>query len=86
MSELFQANVPNGLQHATLYGIYRHYKNINEAVPVHIIYEPRHDKTYKMSVLPAKTKISLGPWSDSSLGAQPVCWFYHVATHISNHY
>ena len=35
--------------------------------------EPRHDKTSKMSVRPAKTQISLGirqVWSDSSLCAQ----------------
>ena len=31
--------------------------------------EPRHDKTNKMSVPPAKTQISLG-WSESSLGTQ----------------
>ena len=36
-------------------------------------YEPRHDKTNKMSVLPAMTKISLRTrpvWSESSLCAQ----------------
>ena len=36
-------------------------------------FEPRHDKTNKMSVLPAKTRISLGirpVWSESSLCAQ----------------
>ena len=36
-------------------------------------YEPRHDKTNKMSVRPAKTQISLGirpVWSESSLCAQ----------------
>ena len=35
-------------------------------------YEPRHDKTYKVSVRPAKTQISLGirpVWSESSLSA-----------------
>ena len=35
--------------------------------------EPRHDKTYKMSVRPAKTQISLcirPVWSESSLCAQ----------------
>ena len=35
-------------------------------------YEPRHDKTNKMSVRPAKTQISLGirpVWSESSLSA-----------------
>ena len=35
--------------------------------------EPRHDKTNKMSVRPAKTQISLGihlVWSESSLSAQ----------------
>ena len=37
------------------------------------LYEPRHDKTNKMSVRPAKTQISLGirpVWSVSSLCAQ----------------
>ena len=37
-----------------------------------VIYEPRHDKTNKMSVHPAKTQISLGicpVWSESSLSA-----------------
>ena len=36
------------------------------------IYEPRHDKTNKMAVRPAKTQISLGirpDWSESSLSA-----------------
>ena len=36
------------------------------------IHEPRHDKTNKMSVRPAKTQISLGirpVWSESSLSA-----------------
>ena len=35
-----------------------------------LIYEPRHDKTNKMAVRPAKTQISLGirpVWSESSL-------------------
>ena len=56
-------------------------------------YEPRHDKTNKVTVRPAKTQISLGikrtadtlirlggcpGWSESSLGAQ----FCHVAAHI----
>ena len=38
-----------------------------------IIFEPRHDKTTKVSVRPAKTQISLGirpVWSESSLCAQ----------------
>ena len=37
------------------------------------LFEPRHDKTNKMSVRPAKTQISLGirpVWSESSLCAQ----------------
>ena len=36
------------------------------------VYEPRHDKTNRMSVRPAKTQISLGicpVWSESSLSA-----------------
>ena len=60
--------------------------------------EPRHDKTNKMSVRPAKTQISLGirpvwsesslsawrklDWSESSLGAQSLCWICHVAALI----
>ena len=42
-------------------------------VPSWTIYEPRHDKTNKMSVRPAKTQISVGirpVWSESSLHAQ----------------
>ena len=38
----------------------------------HSTYEPRHDKTNKMSVRPVKTQISLGirpVWSESSLSA-----------------
>ena len=38
-----------------------------------MLYEPRHGKTNKMSVRPAKTQISLGirtVWSESSLSAQ----------------
>ena len=38
-----------------------------------MLYEPRHDKTNKMSVRPAKTQISLGirpVWSESLLCAQ----------------
>ena len=31
------------------------------------LYEPRHDRTNKMSVRPAKTQISLGIQSDQSL-------------------
>ena len=37
-----------------------------------LLYEPRHDRTNKMSVRPAKTQISLGirlVWSESSLSA-----------------
>ena len=47
-------------------------------------YEPRHNKTNKMSVRPAKTQISLGirpVWSESSLCAQWVAkdpWFLHA--------
>ena len=53
-------------------------------------YEPRHDKTNKMGVRPAKTQISLKTlirlggcpgWSESSLGAKPFFWFCHVAAH-----
>ena len=50
--------------------------------------EPRHNKTNKVSVRPAKTQISLGigpgwsGWSESSLGAHSLCWFCHVAAHL----
>ena len=40
---------------------------------IQLYYEPRHDKTNKMSVRPAKTQISLGirpVWSEPSLCAQ----------------
>ena len=43
--------------------------------PTYFIFEPRHDKTNKMSVHLAKTQISLGispVWSESSLCAQRV--------------
>ena len=39
---------------------------------IYTLYEPRHDKTNKMDVRPAKTQISLGirpVWSESSLSA-----------------
>ena len=45
-------------------------------------YEPRHDKTNKVSVRPAKTQISLGirpVWSESSLCAQWVAFFMRTA-------
>ena len=53
-------------------------------------FEPRHDKTNKMSVRPAKTQISLGirpVWSESSLCAQWVAKnpsFLHVDSEDSN--
>ena len=55
------------------------------------IYEPRHDKTNKMSVHPvffmrtSKTLIRLGGcpgWSESSLDVHSLWWFYHVVAHI----
>ena len=42
-------------------------------------------KTNKMAVSPAKTQISLGihpVWSESSLGADSICWFCHVVAHF----
>ena len=59
-------------------------------------YEPQHDKTNKVTVRPVKPQISLGMRtaktlirlggcpgiSESSLGAQSLCWFCHVAGHI----
>ena len=55
----------------------RKLKNLGQLcpVPARSAYEPRHDKTNKMSVRPAKTQISLGIrpiWSESSLCAQYV--------------
>ena len=44
-------------------------ENTNQGQPSHDLHEPRHDKTNKMSVRPAKTQISLGG-SESSLCAQ----------------
>ena len=52
--------------------------------------EPRYDKTNKMSVRPAKTKISLGGcpgWSESSLCAQWVAkdpMFFHADSEDSD--
>ena len=46
------------------------------------IFEPRHEKTNKVSVRPAKTQISLGirpVWSESSLSAWRNLW--SLATH-----
>ena len=51
-----------------LYGIYQTVLDLNA-------YEPRHDKTNKINVHPAKTQINLGirpVWSESSLCAQRV--------------
>ena len=47
----------------------------------HLKFEPPHDKTNKVAVRPAKTQISPG-WSESSLGAQSLCWFCHEAAHL----
>ena len=50
-------------------------------------YEPRHDKTNKMSVHPAKTQISLGicpVWSASLQAHMPLKWFCHVAAKLCN--
>ena len=50
----------------------RHYQNAKYNHICNIIIEPRHDKTNKMSVRPAKTQISLGicpVWSEFSLSA-----------------
>ena len=49
------------------------------------ISEPRHDKTNKMSVRPAKTQIRLGGcpgWSEYLLGTQSLCWFCHVTAQV----
>ena len=54
------------------------------------VHEPRHDKTNKMSVRPAKTQISLGirpVCSESSLCAQSVAkdpWFLHADSEDSD--
>ena len=54
-----------------------------------VSYEPRHDKTNKVSVRPAKTLIRLGirlrgcpGLSESSLGEQSFCWFCHEAAQL----
>ena len=55
-----------------------------------VSFEPRHDKTNKMSVRPAKTQISLGirpVWSESSLRAQQVAKdpsFLHADSEVSD--
>ena len=55
-----------------------------------MLYEPRHDKTNKMSVHPAKNQISLGirpVWSESSLCTQRVAKdprFLHVDSEDSD--
>ena len=52
------------------------------------LFEPRHDKTNKLSGRPAKSQISLGilggcpGWSESSLGARSLCWFCHAAAYF----
>ena len=55
-----------------------------------VTYEPPCDKINKVSVRPAKTQTSLASaqsgcpdWTESSLGAQPHCWFCHEAAHMS---
>ena len=48
------------------------FKNVAQIMLTDASYEPRHNKTNKMSVRPAKTQISLGirpVWSESSLSA-----------------
>ena len=59
-----------------------HFWSTGHFVGFAVSFEPRHDKTNKMSVRPAKTQISLGirpVWSESSLSA----WrnFGSLATH-----
>ena len=51
------------------------HKTAQPSLFAHTIYEPRHDKTNKATVRPAKTQNSLGirpVWSESSLCAQLV--------------
>ena len=61
---LSQNSLSNGSLQATLSGLdtpvtdFRKYKTIE--LHVRSPYEPRHDKTNKLSVLPTKTQISLG--------------------------
>ena len=48
------------------------FRKPSKILTCHLSFEPRHDKTNKMSVRPAKTQISLGirpVWSESSLSA-----------------
>ena len=53
--------------------IFRSFKVLFIVLPNHytvvwVLYEPRHDKTNKMAVRPAKTQISLGIDHEESLG------------------
>ena len=48
--------------------------SINRLVEEKYGNKPRQDKNSKISMRPAKTQISLG--------AQPLCWFCHVAAHM----
>ena len=59
----------NTLSHSVLANV-RFWKSM--FYPLNTSFEPRHDKTNKMAVRPAKTQISLGirpVWSESSLSA-----------------
>ena len=61
---------------------YRYFARYSHSAIQWCKYEPRHDKTNKMSVRPAKTQISLGirpVWSESSLSAWRKLW--SLATH-----
>ena len=56
------------------------YQFIKTLASILFLYEPRHDKTNKMSVRPVKTQISIHPvWSESSLSAWRTLGF--LATH-----
>ena len=56
-----------------MYGKSKGSYNKSEPKLIHFLYEPRHDKTNKVTLCPAKTQISLGirpVLSESSLCAQ----------------
>ena len=55
---------------------------------VNVSYEPRHDKTNKVTVRPAKTQIRLGIYQAFFMRTAETlirlgrCWFCHVVAHI----
>ena len=80
-SSITKVEMPLTVVHAwIIYSMYRADEQFRSVRA--FIYEPRHDKTNKMSVRPAKTQISLGirpVWSESPLSARRKLGF--LATH-----